>query len=416
MDKTVTGGCVEGEVVPPSSKSYAQRAIAAALMAQGASTLSNVEMCDDTAAALRVVQVLGARVEQLDASTYNIYGGVKPVSDTLDIGESGLSTRLFTPIAALCSCPITITGHGSIMNRPMDMMTAPLRSLGVRVRDKKGRLPFTVRGPMRGGDVWIDGSVSSQFLTGLLMALPLACGDTTIHVRELKSLPYIDMTLDTMDRFGIEIDHRDYKEFYVPGNQSYTPAAFEMEGDWSAASCLLVAGAVAGSVTVNNLREVSLQADIAIIEALSRAGARIESTVNSVMIRKRNLRAFEFDATDSPDLFPALAALAANCEGTSVINGTKRLSFKESNRAQTIESEFGKLGIKVDNSGNNVMKITGGPIHGGIVESHRDHRIAMSLAVAALNASGPVIIKDAECVSKSYYDFWEDFNRLRVKN
>jgi 3-phosphoshikimate 1-carboxyvinyltransferase len=418
MDKTVTRGTVEGEIVPPSSKSYAQRAIAAGLLAPGTSTLSNVEMCDDTTAALGVVKALGARVEQLDAATYLIHGGLNPTSGTLNIGESGLSTRLFTPIAALCPRPTIITGHGSILARPMDMMISPLKSLGVKVKDKRGHLPITVRGPMRGGEVHIDGSTSSQFLTGLLMALPLASSDTTIYVDGLRSLPYIDMTIDVMDRFGIDIDHRDYTEFYVPGNQTYTPAEFEMEGDWSAASCLLVAGAVAGSVRVCNLKEVSLQADVAIIEALSRAGARIESSENAVTVSHRELQAFEFDATDCPDLFPALVALAANCEGTSTIIGTRRLVHKESNRAETLASEYGKLGIEVDIDEENVMKITGGAIGAdcsgaSIVKSHGDHRIAMSLAVAALNSAVPVVIKDAECVSKSYYDFWEDFNNLR---
>ncbi len=417
MDKTVTGGTVEGDIVPPSSKSYAQRAIAAALLADGVSTLYNVEMCDDTAAALRVIQVLGAKVERPDQTTYTIRGGLNPVSEILDIGESGLSTRLFTPIASLCSRPITIDGHSSILRRPMGMMIEPLRQLGVKARDHKGFLPISVKGPMRGGEVRIDGSVSSQFLTGLLMALPLARQGTTIYVDGLKSYPYIDMTIDTMDKFGIDIDHRDYEEFYVPGGQKYTPADFIMEGDWSAASCLLVAGAVAGSVTMHNLKTISLQADTAIIDALSRAGARIEETADSVTVSKRDLHAFEFDATDCPDLFPALAALAANCEGTSVITGTGRLVHKESDRAEAIRSEYGMLGIEVDLDEDNIMRITGSRIIGGCtVESCGDHRMAMSLAVAALNASEPVTIRGAECVSKSYAGFWQDFNKLIVMN
>ena len=422
MDKTVTGGAVEGDVVPPSSKSYAQRAIAAALLADGTSTLYNVEMCDDTEAALRVVQMLGATVRRTADTTYAIRGGLNPVSDILDIGESGLSTRLFTPIASLCTGPITIDGHNSILRRPMTMMTEPLRRLGVKVKDNKGLLPITVRGPMRGGEVRLDGSVSSQFLTGLLMSLPLAERGTTIYVDGLKSFPYIDMTIDTMDKFGIDIDHRDYEEFYVPGGQAYTPADFVMEGDWSAASCLLVAGAVGGNghggsgrggVTVRNLRSVSLQADTAIIDALSHAGARVEETGDSITVCRRNLHAFEFDATNCPDLFPALVALAANCEGTSVITGTGRLIHKESDRAAALRSEYGKLGIEIDTDEDNVMRVTGGKISGGTVESHGDHRIAMSLAVAALNASEPVTIRGAECVSKSYADFWQDFDKLR---
>jgi 3-phosphoshikimate 1-carboxyvinyltransferase len=436
MDKTVIPGAVEGEIEPPSSKSYAQRAIAAALLSEGRSVLSGIEGCDDTAAALRVIQALGAKVERTAPGTYAITGGrgadgglrgATGAGGVLDIGESGLSTRLFTPIASLCASPVTIAGHGTILRRPMDMMIAPLRELGVEVKDSGGFLPLTVRGPMRGGEVEIDGSVSSQFLTGLLVALPLAAGDTTVRVWGLRSIPYIDMTMDVMERFGVDVDHRDYEEFYIPGAQEYTPASFTVEGDWSAASCLLVAGATSGGhgpgggpgsgpgVRVNNLNPVSLQADVAIIEALSRAGAYMEQSAGSVTVSHRELRAFEFDATDCPDLFPALAALAASCEGTSVIVGTSRLTHKESDRAEAIRTEYGKLGIGVDISQPDVMRITGGPVTGGIVvDSHRDHRMAMSLAVAALSASAPVTIRDAECVSKSYADFWEDFDKLKI--
>jgi 3-phosphoshikimate 1-carboxyvinyltransferase len=377
-----------------------------------------MEMCDDTTAALRVIQSLGAQVSQTAPGTYIIQGGLNPQSNTLDIGESGLSTRLFTPIAALCTTPVTITGHGTILKRPMSMMLAPLRALGVRVEAQDNAcLPITVQGPITGGEVEIDGSISSQFLTGLLMALPLAARDTTIKVVGLRSIPYIDMTLDTMARFGIDVDHRSYEEFYIPGGQRYTPTEMTIEGDWSAASCLLVAGATSGSVTVRNLNHASLQADVRIIEALSRAGARIEQRPGSVTVSHRELRAFEFDATDCPDLFPALAALAASCEGTSTIVGTNRLTHKESDRAAAIRSEYGRLGIAVDLAQENVMSISGGPITGGVtVDSHGDHRMAMSLAVAALRASSPVVILDAECVSKSYSDFWEDFDKLKIEN
>jgi 3-phosphoshikimate 1-carboxyvinyltransferase len=384
------------------------------------------DFCDDTASALRVVQALGAKVNQTSPGVYTIAGGLKPQNNILNIGESGLSTRLFTPIAALCPTPITISGHGTILHRPMEMMLDGLRALGVEVTDKKGRLPITVRGPLRGGEVDIDGSVSSQFLTGLLTALPLAANDTTVRVAGLRSIPYIEMTLDVMTRFGVDVDHRDFAEFYIPGSQRYTPASLTIEGDWSAASCLLVAGAVAsgngglggGGVTIKNLNPVSLQADVAIIEALSRAGAHIEQTNDSVTVSRPGgedgLRAFTFDATDCPDLFPALAALAASCEGTSTIVGTSRLAHKESDRAHTLQSEYRLLGIDVDISDDDLMHITGGQPHGAVVSSHSDHRIAMSLAVAALNASAPVTITGAECVSKSYANFWRDFDSIRV--
>ncbi len=413
MDIRISKGYVGGDVTPPCSKSYAQRCIAAALLCGSKSVLRNVEMCDDTQAALRVAGALGAAVERIDAHTYAVTGPIRPLERVLDIGESGLSTRLFTPIASLCSEPITITGHGSILSRPINMMTAPLRTLGVKVRDNGGFLPVTVQGPIHGGEVHVDGSVSSQFVTGLLMSLPMAQHDTTIYVSDLKSTPYIEMTIDTMHRFGVEIQHRDFSEFFVPGSQSYSPVDMNIEGDWSGASCLLAAGAVSGSVTLHNLNPVSLQADVAMIEALSRAGAEIISTSDTLTVSRRELRAFSFDATSCPDLFPALAALAASCDGTSAIKGTTRLLHKESDRAKAIQTEYGRLGIEVDiESQPDTMLIRGGGMRGACVDSHGDHRMAMSLAVAALSAEGTTTITGAECVAKSYSDFWDDFNTI----
>ena len=228
----------------------------------------------------------------------------------LNVGESGLSTRLFTPVASLCPTPVTIEGRGSLLRRPMQMMFEPLRRLGVRVRDNGGFLPIEVCGPIQGGEAEVDGSVSSQFITGLLLALPLARRDTSLHVRGAVSTPYLDMTLDTAARFGIEISQRDYEEFYIPGRQHYRSTYFSIEGDWSAAAMLLVAGATAGEVTVRNVSMLSKQADTAICTALVRAGAAVINEEDSVTALHRPLRAFEFDATNCPDLFPALAALA----------------------------------------------------------------------------------------------------------
>ena len=412
MDKSVSRGRVTGCVTPPSSKSYAQRAIAAALLANGVTTLRGVELCDDTEAALDVIQTLGASVEAIDEHTYNIKGGLSPISNLLNIGESGLSTRLFTPIAALCDEPITITGHGSIMRRPVDMMIAPLEKLGIEVHCKEGLLPVTVKGPLHGGEVEVDGSISSQFITGLLTALPCAQEDTVIKVNTLNSKPYIDMTISTAEAFGVDIVHRNYEEFFISGGQQYKAQDYRIEGDWSGASCLLVAGAIAGEVTLNNLNPLSLQADKEILKALMDAGAEITTTSNSVSVAHKPLKAFTFDATDCPDLFPALATLAACCEGTSTIIGTDRLLAKESNRAETIASEFGKLGINIDISESNIMKIEGGTPGGAMVDSHGDHRIAMTLAVLALRATDEVIITGAECVSKSYKDFWDDYEKI----
>lgn len=417
MDKTVSLGSANGTITPPSSKSYAQRAIALALLAEGRTTLRNIEFCKDTRSAISCIEALGAKVSYLDESTIAIDGGMHPVTDTLMVGESGLATRLFTPIASLNSTPICIKGEGTLLHRPMMMMIEPLRRLGVEVRDGGGHLPIEVKGPIHGGNIEVDGSFSSQFITGLLLALPLAKEDTTLHVRSAVSTPYIDMTIDTAKRFGVEIMHHegDYSEFYIEGGQKYTPADLAIEGDWSGASTMLVAGAISGRVTVKNLSTLSKQADTAICRALERAGAGIIIEGDSITVTKRRLRSFTFDATNSPDLFPALAALAAAAHGQSTIIGTQRLLHKESDRAETIRQEYEKLGIEVDISEENVMKIRGGEIHPATVFSHNDHRIAMSLAVSALRCKGDVTIENAECVEKSYPTFFEDLESITVR-
>lgn len=415
MERIISPNTVGGSITPPCSKSYAQRALAVALLADGESTIGNVEFCDDTRSALRCIEALGAEVSHIDDSTIKVRGSLSPRTDKLHIGESGLATRLFTPIASLHNQPITINGEGTILYRPISMMIEPLRQLGVEVRDGGGFLPIQVCGPMQGGEVRVDGSISSQFLTGLLLSLPMAQHDTTIYVDNLKSLPYVDMTIETARRFGVEIAHKDYKEFFIEGYQRYQATQYMIEGDWSGAAPMLVAGAVAGEVTVNNMSCLSLQADTAIIKALINAGAEVESTDCSVTVRRRKLNGFEFDATHCPDLFPALVALAANCKGTTTIYGTERLLHKESNRAATLAEEYAKAGIEVDITEPNVMRIRGGKIRGCKIDSHGDHRIAMSMAVAALTADSPIVIEGAECVAKSYPSFFDDLELLISK-
>lgn len=414
MDLSIPKGRISGVVTPPCSKSYAQRALASALLAERESVLRNLDFCDDTLSAIRVIETLGAKVERIDERTVRVKGGLAPQSNVLNMGESGLATRMFTPIASLCNTPITVEGKGTLLYRPMNMMIEPLRRLGVEVRDGGGYLPIEVCGPIRGGEIDVDGSVSSQFLTGLLMALPLAEEDTTIAVENAVSKPYLDMTIDMASKFGVRIQHNDYKEFYVEGSQHYEAADIAIEGDWSAAAMLLVAGAIAGDITLRNVSLLSKQADVAICDALVRAGTSVTSEPDSITVEHRDLVGFEIDATQCPDLFPALAALAAAAEGESVIYGTHRLEHKESNRAETIAAEYKKLGIDVELEGD-AMRIRGGAIRSAECISHHDHRIAMSLAVSALRCDGEVLIRDAECVAKSYPDFFEALESLRVE-
>ena len=232
MDITLSEGTVSGSVTAPASKSYAQRAIAAALLCEGESVLSNMVQCNDTRAALQVAADLGAKISAHE-DTYTLHGGLHPRKRQLNIGESGLATRLFTPITALCTETITLTGKGSILKRPISMMEEPLRQLGATVSSQGGYLPIHIRGAIRGGNITVDGSLSSQFITGLLMALPLAAQDTTLTVNDLKSRPYIDMTIGLLKNFGIDIKHNDYRQFFIEGGQRYVPTRYRIEGDWS---------------------------------------------------------------------------------------------------------------------------------------------------------------------------------------
>ena len=409
---------MRGEVIPPCSKSYAQRALAAALLASGRTTLRGIELCRDTRSAIEAIRTLGARVEIKDDNTLIIDGGLKPTANTLNVGESGLAARLFTPIAALGGEAMRIEGEGTLRHRPMAMMVEPLRTLGVEVRDGGGRLPIEVHGPIKGGRVVVDGSISSQFITGLLIALPCAKSDTTIEVRDAVSTPYIDMTLETLERFGVEVMHNegDYSEFYIEGNQILKPVDYTIESDWSAAAFIMVAAAIAGEVTVRNISTLSRQADTLVCRALERAGASIIIEEGAITVAHRPLEAFTFDATNSPDLFPALVALAAAAEGVSTIRGIERLRGKESDRGEVLKEEYRKLGIDIElDYDENVMRVVGGKPHAADVDSHDDHRIAMSLAITALRIEDEVAIRNRECVAKSYPSFFDDLEMLKSK-
>jgi 3-phosphoshikimate 1-carboxyvinyltransferase len=270
-----------------------------------------------------------------------------------------------------------------------------------------------IKGPLKPVNIEVDGSLSSQFLTGLLMAYGAAgAADVSIHVRNLKSKPYIDLTLQVMKDFGVEVENRDYESFYFHQRQRFYRESFVVEGDWSGAAFLLVAGAVAGKILVRGLDIASTQADKAIMQALMSSGAEVEMNEEGILIGPAPLQSFHFDATDCPDLFPPLVALASYCKGTTVIEGVNRLAHKESNRGITLQEEFGKMGVTIELE-DDKMTITGdSKITGANVHSHHDHRIAMACAVAALKATGDVMIEEADAVKKSYPDFFRHLETL----
>jgi 3-phosphoshikimate 1-carboxyvinyltransferase len=410
MERYLEPSAIKGTVKAPSSKSMTQRAIAAALLADGQSIIHNPSYCDDSLAAMSIAVGLGARVEP-QVNQLKIIGSAILKEPKLNCGESGLAIRMFSPIAALYPSEIIMVGANSLKKRPMFMIEEALNQLGVKCTSSGGFLPLTIRGPLAGGKCEIDGSVSSQLLTGLLMALPLASGNSEIRVNNLKSKPYIDMTIQLLNSYGIIVENSDYRMFHIPGNQKYTPHNYTVEGDWSGGAFLLVAGAINGHLFIQGLRNDSLQSDMSIINPLKKAGAQMNITDQQIEISRSDLKAFEFDATESPDLFPPLVALASYCEGVSAIKGVSRLIYKESDRAKTLKEEFGKMNINIEIHDDN-MNVTGGKPLSARVESHDDHRIAMALAVASLRASGKVSIRDSQCIAKSYPAFFDDLRQL----
>jgi 3-phosphoshikimate 1-carboxyvinyltransferase len=270
-----------------------------------------------------------------------------------------------------------------------------------------------VRGPLRGGRALVDGSASSQFLSGLLLALPRAGADSELEVSGLRSLPYVRMTLDVLAAFGAQVEAEpDFSRFRVRGGQRYHPVELQVEGDWSGAAFLLVAGAVAGEVTVDGLDPASAQADRAILQALAAAGARVEWQGAALRAGQGDLRAFEFDATDCPDLFPPLAALACHARGTSRFKGVARLGHKESDRGAALVSELSAMGARLQVR-DGCMEITGGPLAGGEVDPHNDHRMAMACAVAGLRSLNGARMEGEACVAKSYPEFFQALESIR---
>jgi 3-phosphoshikimate 1-carboxyvinyltransferase len=417
MIATIQPSILTGSLYAPASKSSMQRACAAALLTNGITTITNPGKSNDDLAALDVIQKLGAAVNRIDANTIQIVStGIHPANKEVNCGESGLGIRMFTPIAALSEQAITINGTGSLLTRPMDFFDQILPQLGVSIQSNQGKLPLHIQGPLQPSNITVDGSLSSQFLTGLLMAYGAAgAKDTTITVDNLKSKPYIDLTLQVMEHFGWKVTHVNHERFHfniASASNEQKKMAYTVEGDWSGAAFLLVAGAIAGGIVIKGLDVFSTQADKAVLQALIDSGCSISIQAEQIEIAPLPLKAFHFNATDCPDLFPPLVALAACCEGTTVIEGVERLTHKESNRALTLQEEFAKLGIAIDLQ-DNLMLIKGGTgIQTASVHSRHDHRIAMACAVAGLKANGPVEIADADAINKSYPNFYEHMQAL----
>ncbi len=444
-----------GDKVPvltmPASKSFAQRAIIAASLAFGHSSLSGYSPCGDTDAAIEVAKSLGAKVI-IDGDVLEIDGiGVKDEGidiDHIHTVESGLLTRLMIPLAAQISQKdVLITGEKTLAERPLQGVEQMMRTFGVEVESENSAVPIKVKGALNSGEVQISGEHGSQLISGLLMALALANGNSIVLVDNPKSIPYMFITLDVLKKFGVRVKNNmfggaDFEdgdwseckqmEFKVKGSQVYKGADFRIEGDWSAAANFLVAGAIFGKVNIRGLDLKSLQADLSIVDILMDAGAFMSMEEDRIIrVARSPLRGFSTDATNCPDLFPILAVLAAFCEGESYITGVDRLAHKESDRGVAILQMLRQMGVHADIMGNDLYVVgkslsgrllvnakegnvaANSLLKGGNYTSYHDHRMVMALKVASLGASSPIIIDDEACVAKSFPDFMELFNSLR---
>ena len=405
---------VSGRVVAPPSKSVTHRALVCSALAPGRSRIHSPLVSDDTAATRNVLEALGVGVSGGD-DLWEVRGGKLERSDSaLFCGESGTTLRFTTALCPLVEGKSEITGGESLSKRPIEPLLDGLRQLGVDCSSTAGLPPVTVGGKGRipGGEAEIQGDVSSQFVSALLIATPLADRTTTLRLTTpLESKPYVAMTMDAQRVFGVEIEASDDLRSYRVERQTYRPAEMTVEGDWSSAAYMLAAGAVGGGVTVENLNPESRQADGAMAEILEAMGAGVNRREGSISVYKEDLRGVELDLSDSPDLFPIVAALSAVAKGSCVLRGLGRLRFKESDRLEAMVEGLARAGIKSTRDGDS-LSIQGGKPRGCVIDPRKDHRIAMAFAVLGLVAEGEMTILDAECVSKSYPGFWRDLESI----
>lgn len=394
MDITIKSGVISGTITPPPSKSISHRALICAALADGTSTLTNLLDCDDITATSEALTALGAEITTKDGITRVTGIKTAPEKAHINCRESGSTLRFLLPIAAAEGVNAVFSGYGKLPQRPINSYFTEFSKYGIIFHTKE--MPYEISGRLRAGTFSLAGNISSQFVTGLMLALPLCGGDSAIEMTSpLESEPYVDITISVMKAFGVLVEKRG-GNYYIKGDRVYKPCDFPIEADMSQAAFWLVAKALGNDITAHNLAENSVQGDRAIIDivrAFEQSGGK----------------AFDTDARQIPDLVPILAVLACFADGTSHITGCERLKIKESDRLSAISSELNRLGADITATDSSLIINGVKKLHGGVCESHNDHRIAMALAIASTRADAPITITGAECVKKSYPTFWKDF-------
>lgn len=408
----ITPSSLRGDIQLPSSKSYCHRSIIAAALAEGESRIECVSFSDDILATIAGVQGMGVVVKQAKDCLL-IKGGLSAKeSFTVDCKESGSTLRFLMPLALLTHQPALFVGQGQLSQRPLAPYLEIFKEQGIRYSSES--LPMEIYGTLQPGHYKVKGSISSQFITGLLFALPLLRKDSHIQITDtLESKDYITMTLQVLKIFGIHILQEDEQNYFIKGNQAYQPAHYQVESDFSQAAFWLTAGAIQGEIVCRGLSLDSQQGDKAILDVIAAAGGYIDTVRDGIKVSAPSaLKAFTADVSQCPDIAPVLAVLASVSEGNSHILGAGRLRYKECDRLKAISAELNKLGAQVT-EGEDFLSIVGQPqLEGGQVSSWGDHRIAMALAIASLKCKNPVVIHNSGVISKSYPNFYEDFKML----
>ena len=406
---------ISGTITAPPSKSMAHRAVLCAALAEGKSHITNLEFSKDISATLGAAGQLCARVQTgADDAVVEGLGHFVPLAAPVDCCESGSTLRFLIPIASLTGQAVSFTGRGRLMERPQSVYETLYKEQGLRF--EQGPSGLTVEGALTPGEYRLAGNVSSQFISGLLFALPLLAGDSTLHlIPPVESRSYIDMTRSVQAAFGVESRWLDENTLAIPGGQKYHPCDYTVEGDYSQAAFPAVLGAVCGGVTITGLAPETLQGDAAILDILRRCGAKFTRTEAGVTFEKAPLYGVDIDLADCPDLGPVLMVLGLLCEGTTVIRNAERLRLKESDRIAAMEAELRACGGEVESEGGTIT------VHGcadklhapaGALHGHNDHRVVMSLAVLALAVGFALTVDDAEAITKSWPNFFEAIKPL----
>ncbi len=409
---------LRGTVTAPPSKSYTHRAIIIGSLAKGGSIIQNPLISDDTMASVEACRKIGAEIKIFDKNKKiqitGISGKLKTPKEVIDVRNSGTTLRIMTSIGGLCRGKVILTGDESIRRRPMQPLLDALEQLGVRTTSVDGKPPVTVQGPLKGGDCRIRGDISSQFISGLLISAPLATNDTKIEIiTELKSKPYIDLTLDVIKKFDGRIEVKN-NNFYVNGNQTYKGGIYRIEGDYSSAAFILAAAALTESeVTIKNLLRDSKQGDRRIIEILKNMGVDLKTKENELIIKgDGKLSGIEIDLSQNPDLVPIVSVLGSFAKGKTIIKNVEHLRYKECDRLKAMSNELEKMGARIK-EGRDYLWIKGiKSLKGARVHGWNDHRVVMALAIAGLRAEGETNIDTAESISVSFPEFVDCLRQL----